>query len=98
MKNSGLNADHFKWLKFLAIFFAVIIAGMVIYFPDYAKLKHLREENKKLRVENRKVKKEIEEYERKIRSLGKDPYIYEKIARDNLGVAKEGEIVIDIKE
>jgi hypothetical protein len=30
--------------------------------------------------------------------VGKDPSLYEKLARDNLGVAKENEIVVDIRE
>jgi len=84
-----------KWIKILIIIGVVIIA-MLIYFPDYTKLRRLKEENKRLILENEQFEKEIADYEEKIQRLEKDPYLYEKIARDDLGVAKDNEIVIDI--
>ena len=85
-------------LKVLVSIGGVAIAATVIYFPNYARLKELRGENKRLILENENLTEEIGEYEEKLKRIGKDPYLYEKIAREELGIAKEGEIVIDIKE
>ena len=80
---------------------AALVLGIVVailYFPNYARLKQLRSENEKLISKNKELQSEIADFEKKLKRVGKDPYFYEKIARDALGVAKEGEIVIDIQE
>ena len=92
-----LNTKQAKQLKLLIIIGTIFIIAMVIYFPNYARLKRLRNENVRLFLENVKLEKEIADYEEKLKNVGKDPYIYEKIARDELGVAKDNEIVIDIE-
>jgi cell division protein FtsB len=76
----------------------VIVLTLIIYFPNYARLKKLRDENQRLSLDNQKLIAEIADYEEKLQRVGKDPYLYEKIAREELGIAKEGEIVIDIEE
>lgn len=85
-------------LKVLALIVAVAIAATIIYFPNYSRLKELRNESKRLIQENEDLVEEIADYEEKLKRIGKDPYLYEKIAREELGIAKEGEIVIDIKK
>ena len=93
-----LNISRNKWVRISAFVLCLSIGTMVVYFPNYARLKKLRGENKRLALENEKLIGEIVDYEEKLRRVGKDPYLYEKIAREELGIAKEGEIVIDIKE
>lgn len=83
-------------ISFLCLCF-ITLAG-IIYFPNYARLKKLRDENRRLTLDNYELLGEIADYEEKLKKIGKDPYLYEKIAREELGVAKEGEIVIDIEE
>ncbi len=93
-----LNLDHFKAAKIIFIVSVAVIAGVIIYFPNYAKLKKLRQTNTELVVKVKSLDKEVKKLQTKLKKLGKDPYIYEKMARDNLGVAKENEIVVDINE
>ena len=93
-----LSISSNKWVKVSAFTLCLFILAMVIYFPNYARLKKLRNENKRLSFENEELIKEIADYEEKLKRVGKDPYLYEKIAREELGIAKEGEIVIDIEE
>lgn len=93
-----LNARQIKWLKIVFTFGAIFTIVMIIYFPNYARLKKLRDANKDLISKSEALKKEIADYIRKSEVIGKDPYLYERIARDDLGVAKENEIVIDIEE
>ena len=92
------NISSNKWVRISALILCLIILVVVIYFPNYARLKKLRDENKRLTRENDKLIEEIVDYEEKLKRVGKDPYLYEKIAREELGIAKEGEIVIDIEE
>lgn len=75
----------------------VVIAG-ITYFPNYSKLKKLRNENKRLVSENEDLVIEIDDLEKKLEIVGEDSFLYEKIAREDLGVARENEIVIDIKD
>ena len=93
-----LSISRNKWVRVSAFILGLFILIMVIYFPNYARLKKLRDENKRLATENSKLIEEIADYEEKLRVVGKDPYLYERIAREELGIAKEGEIVIDIEE
>ena len=85
------------WVLLVIFGVASIVAG-VMFFPNYAKLKKLRDENERLTFENRQLEREIGDLEQKIKRVKNDPYLYERIARDSLGAAKEGEIIIDIGE
>jgi cell division protein FtsB len=48
--------------------------------------------------EIKRLKSKIEGLERDLDGLAKSEYFLEKLARENLGVVKDGEIVIDIKD
>ena len=93
-----LNLNHFKTVKIIFIGSLFLIFCVIIYFPNYAKLRKLRQLNQGLVVKNKDLNKEIKDLQRKVKKVGKDPYFYEKMARDNLGVARENEIVVDIAE
>lgn len=93
-----LSISNNKWVRISALALCLIILIGIIYFPNYARLKKLRDENKRLTSENEDLIMEIADYEQKLKRIGKDPYLFEKIARDELGIAKKDEIVIDIKE
>ena len=98
MREKTLKFDYPELLLgifILAILFAIF---MVFYFPNYAKLKDLRQANEQLIHETGNLKKEIKDLQEKNRKVSKDSNIYEKLAREDLGVAKKDEIVIDIKE
>jgi len=93
-----LSISKIKQLRVPAVIIALLIIAGVIYFPNYAKIKKMRWENNRLTQEIKKLQVEIDDYEDKIQRLGNDPYLYERIARDDLGVARENEIIIDIEE
>ncbi|MCM8830896.1 MAG: septum formation initiator family protein [Candidatus Omnitrophica bacterium] len=71
---------------------------MIFYFPNYAKLKELRDANSQLLKEIEDLKKEIANLEDKPKNKNFQKFYYEKLAREDLGLIKEDEIVIDIKE
>jgi cell division protein FtsB len=89
---------YLKILKWFFISSIILAIAIIIYFPNYAKFKKIREEKVKLRSEIKKLSEEIKDLREKNKEVTKDTYIKEKIAREDLGVAKEGEIVVDIKE
>ena len=60
------------------------------------KLKQLRQEQQNFAFKSQQLEQEIEQLQNKLQRFEKDPQIFESIARDQLGVAKEGEIVVDI--
>ncbi|MCK9615338.1 MAG: septum formation initiator family protein [Candidatus Omnitrophica bacterium] len=93
-----LNLNHFKAIKIIFIGAVLLVSGLIIYFPNYAKLKKLRQLNQDLLRKNKDLHKEIKNLQIKVKRVGKDPYLYEKLARDSLGVARENEIVVDIAE
>ena len=93
-----LNLNHFKAVKIIFISVVLVVAGLIIYFPNYAKLKKLRQVNQGLLLKNKALHKEIKNLQIKMKRVGNDPYLYEKLARDSLGVARENEIVVDIAE
>jgi cell division protein FtsB len=98
MAEKLLNIKRAKLLKLLLLGVAIFILAMVVYFPDYSKLKNLKEENQKLIKKIDNLKKDIIDYEMKNKKLEENSYFYEKIAREKLGVAREDEIVVDIEE
>lgn len=82
------------------IFIGLLIFATVIflYFPNFAKLKQLQAVNKDLVSQIEVLRREVKGLRQQTKQIGKDPYFYEKFARENLGVAKQNEIVIDIEE
>jgi cell division protein FtsB len=98
MRVKLLNFSYLSLLKFIFIVSIFLAAVVIVYFPHYAKLKKLREANKQLLLQVKALTFEIKDLQAKLKKVGKDASLYEKLARDNLGVAKENEIVVDIKE
>jgi cell division protein FtsB len=92
-----LSLDYLKVLKIIFVLFVVIALGLVVYFPNYAKYKRIREERERLLSEMRKLQLENKQLQATLKKMTKDPSVLEKIARDDLGVAKKDEIVIDIE-
>lgn len=93
-----LNTNRFKIAKIIFIILLLAVISAILYFPNYAKLKSLLRMNGELQSKIVDLNDEISDLQSKIKKIGKDPYLYEKIARDNLGVARENEIVVDITE
>jgi cell division protein FtsB len=99
MQIKFLNIDYLKVFRFIFIFTFIFFIFIIFYFPNYSKLKKLKQANKKLSLEIEKLEKEIKDLKEKIEKVkSKDPSFYEKIAREELGVAKENEIIIDIEK
>jgi len=91
------SLDYLKALKIIFFVIIALVAALIFYFPNYAKLKRLREERTRLLGEIKNLQQENRQLQTTLKKVTKDPSVLEKIARDDLGVAKKDEIVIDIE-
>ncbi|MCQ9206635.1 MAG: septum formation initiator family protein [Omnitrophica bacterium] len=79
--------------RLIYILIAVFVFG-AIFLPGFSKLQELKEENRNLgkRIEIlKKTNKELREEKEKLEN---DPTYIEKIAREKLGMARKGEIIL----
>lgn len=87
-----------RLIKFFLIFIAILFVFLTVYFPHYTKLNKLKQANCQLRRRINELKVEIEDLEKKVKREGENSVFLEKFVRNELDVAKEGEIVVDILE
>ncbi|MBN2483224.1 MAG: septum formation initiator family protein [Candidatus Omnitrophica bacterium] len=90
--------DSLTLLRFGALLLALGLLGAIVYFPTYSHLQKLRKENKRIESDIEQLHDEITEYEQMLKGIRENPDYFEKIARENLGVIKDNEIIIDIQE
>ena len=69
-----------------------IIAIIVIFSPSYFRLRELKQKNKGLLEQIDKLRQENQDLVYQVERLENDPFYIEKIARDKMGVGKEGEV------
>ena len=82
--------------KLIIIWFGLCLVCAFIYLPGLSRLTELKERTKELdreieeaRASNRKLEEEKER-------LQNDPVYIEKVAREKLGLAREGEVIYRI--
>ena len=64
----------------------------------YLAMRHTQQEIKKVKSETDQLNKENLQLEDEVKDLKSDPRKIEKIARDELGLAKPGEVIIKIPQ
>jgi cell division protein FtsB len=64
----------------------------------YLAMRHTQQEIKKVKSEVDRLNKENLQLEGEVKELKSDPHKIEKIARDELGLAKPGEVIIKIPQ
>ncbi len=90
-----MQIKNFK--KNIIIFFALFFILGLLFLPGYRKLNEMRTKNEKLLHEIKKLKKKNLQLSRERRKLKKDRSYIEKIARQELGLARDGEIIFKIE-
>lgn len=88
--------DTKKLINFL-IFLTALILLAVIFIPGYFKVSSLKSKNQSLIQEIKRLKQTNQELERELNLLEEDKEYIEKIAREKLGLTKEGEIIYKIE-
>ncbi len=87
-----------KKLTIFFIFLVVLILVVIIFVPGYIKLSSLKNENRNLTQQIKRLEQTNQELEKELNLLGEDKEHIEKIAREKLGLTKEGEIIYKIDE
>lgn len=73
----------------------LILLG-VIFIPGYLKIKRLLRQNRELERQIKETKQANRRLEEEQEKLESDPVYLEKVLREKLGLAKEGEIIYKV--
>lgn len=76
------------------IFLAAILAVFVWYIPLFQQNERMRREIQSLQAQNRREDLAAHQLDERIKALRDDPKTLERMAREKLGYAKTGEMVI----
>ena len=76
--------------------FGLAVLVLVLFLPGYTKLRELRTKNRQLEEQFRRKAVDNTLLQEELRRVGNDPVYQEKIARDNMGVVRKGEIPVKI--
>lgn len=93
-----LKLDYLKLTRLLFVVVVLSVIAFFIYLPNYTKIKKLREKNAQLKTQIHDLKQETEKLQQDIEKVESDSFIWENLARKNIGAVRNGEIVIDIRE
>ena len=84
--------------KIIPFIILAIIALSAIFLPGYAKLQDLITENKRLEERITKLQKSVTDLAAEKEKLENDINYIEKVAREKMGLVKEGEKKIEREE
>jgi len=82
----------------LVLLLAVFVVHDIFGTHGYLAMRRTRNEIKKVQADLDQLNKENVQLEREVIELKTDPHKIEKIARDELGLARPGEVIIKIPQ
>ena len=82
----------------LGLLVAVMIVHDVFGTHGFLAMRRTQNEIRKVQADLDKLSKENEALEQEVKDLKSDPKMIEKIARDDLGLARPGEVIIRIPQ
>jgi cell division protein FtsL len=82
----------------LGLLVLVMVVHDVFGAHGFLAMRHTQDEIKKVQANLDKLCKENTELEQEVKDLKSDPRLIEKIARDDLGLARPGETIIRIPQ
>lgn len=85
-------------IKIRPLYIVTVVALIVVFLPGYARFMELRARNIHLEKEIERLEKENVRLYKETRKLEEDIDYIEKIARESMGVTREGEIPIRIEQ
>ncbi|MCD5401814.1 septum formation initiator family protein [candidate division NPL-UPA2 bacterium] len=78
------------------IIIIILILGVFLVYPGYLDLRKFNREIVRLDEEIRELKEANENLRAEIKALREDRFYLERVARENLGLVKPGEIIYKI--
>ena len=85
-----------KKIRIIALSVSALVLLGVIFIPGYLKIKAMDRQRKELERQIEEVKQANTRLEEEQEGLKTDPLYLEKVAREKLGLAREGEIVYKV--
>ncbi len=76
--------------------FLIAIIIVVVFLPSYTKMQDLKQKNKEYSQEIEALVKENNLLKEENRLLEEDPEYLEKVAREKMGLIREGEVIYRI--
>ena len=76
--------------------FIVAIIILIVFLPSYTRMQDLRQKNFDYTQEIRQLKEENARLSEEKRRLEEDPVYLERVAREKMGLVREGEVVYKI--
>ncbi len=83
-------------LKNAFFLFVGTIFVFAVFLPSYTELQDLKQTNRDYSLQIRQLKVEKKELLEEKRRLEEDPIYLEKVAREKMGLIKEGEVIYKI--
>lgn len=76
--------------------FVLTIIVLIIFLPSYTKMQDLKQKNLDYKKQIEQLQQEALELREEKRLLESDPVYLEKVAREKMGLIREGEVVYKI--
>jgi cell division protein FtsB len=90
------NAAHHYLPHLLAVFVTVLFLHDVFGTHGFVAMHHKQQEIQKVKADLDHLNKENSDLEQDVKNLKTDPHTIEKIAREELGQARPGEVIIKL--
>ena len=82
----------------LGVFVVVLLVHNVFGAHGFLAMRHTRQEIERVKKDIDRLNTENAQLEDEVKALKTDPHTIEKIARDDLGLARPGEVIIKIPQ
>jgi len=83
-------------LKFFLLFFILICGILVVFLPSFTAMQDKKQQNFEYQQQLKQLKAENKELQEEKRLLEDDPVYLEKVAREKMGLVREGEVIYRI--
>lgn len=91
-----LKLDYLKITRYIFVSLIAVVIGLLIYMPNYTTLKKVRQNKEKVQKEIDEINENIVKLKRELKEVEEKSFFWEKLARQQVGVVKKDEIVVDI--
>ena len=103
LKKPGANEEPAPFLRqyggaLLGLLLFALIVHDIFGTHGYLAMRRTQQEIKKVNADRERLNKENVKLQEEVKELKSDPRKIEKIARDELGLAKPGEVIIKIPQ
>ena len=87
-----------KLIKGFLLLTAIVSIIYFLFLPNYTKIKKLQERNKELESNIIVLAEDIEILKDDLENFKNDPFYLEKIAREQLGIARDNEVIVSVED